>query len=110
MVARLLWEQDVAGSNPVIPTKEKHHCLCCGAFSLADMVADSFCAKSHKAFNRARLRDLAGHRILSFRPDNHANFDRISVISATPCVIRLCGLLYTIKAASYHVKSSYFTW
>ena len=27
MVARLLWEQDVAGSNPVIPTKEKHHCF-----------------------------------------------------------------------------------
>ena len=22
MVARLLWEQDVAGSNPVIPTKK----------------------------------------------------------------------------------------
>ena len=23
MVARLLWEQDVAGSNPVIPTKKQ---------------------------------------------------------------------------------------
>ena len=28
LVARLLWEQDVAGSNPVIPTKQNHGVTC----------------------------------------------------------------------------------
>ena len=43
MVARLLWEQDVAGSNPVIPTKQESTLGVLFLFALA-MIVDLFCA------------------------------------------------------------------
>ena len=38
MVARLVWDQDVAGSNPVIPTKSRGAVLCRTQGSVAQLV------------------------------------------------------------------------
>ncbi len=41
MVARLLWEQDAAGSSPVTSTKTKDRGFCLGLFVLQIQIQDS---------------------------------------------------------------------
>ena len=46
LVARLLWEQDAAGSNPVTPTMRS---IIKGSESLLMILRISFCGKDHTA-------------------------------------------------------------
>ena len=77
MVARLLWEQDVAGSNPVIPTKRKFGASCPEfLFPSERRVLTSMQGHGKEAVTArnivlAQIRvsgSAAGLRILSFRP------------------------------------------
>ena len=65
LVARLLWEQDVAGSNPVIPTKKQPQSLRLGLFfapnervlgSSTERNAVSFAVRTHSVRLLSRVR------------------------------------------------------
>lgn len=55
LVARLVWDQDVAGSNPVIPTKDWPMSFCLSAYLLSDFIglnlANAVCTCAHRGIN-----------------------------------------------------------